>query len=76
MRFFVWPIVMTLVVSSLPAQAACASPTVRELESALGYSPGAQIPKDVPACGRGLHIYYIGARALGNGEYDVRVKLR
>jgi len=51
-------------------------PTVRELESGLGYSSGAQIPKDIPARGRGWHVYYMGARPVGNGDYDVRIRLR
>ena len=51
-------------------------PTVRELESGLGYSAGQQLPKDVPARGRGYHVFYMRAQALRNGEYNVRIRLR
>ena len=51
-------------------------PSVRELELGLGLSPGAQLPKLVPAQGRGWAAYYVTAHAVGRGEYDVRVRLR
>ena len=50
-------------------------PTVQELEAGLGYSPGALL-KNAPVKGRGWNFYYVRTRALGNGEYDVRVRLR
>lgn len=73
MRF---ALAVLVVMFAMPAQAACKSPTVREIESALGYYPGAQIPKDVPACGRGWHIIYERAKALGNGRYLVWIQTR
>jgi hypothetical protein len=68
-------ILLALLYSRAPASAG-EYPTVRELESGLGYSPGKQIPKDVPARGRGWHLFYQGARSVGGGQYDVRIKLR
>ena len=58
-----------------PAHAADAYPTVKQLEVGLGYSPGALL-KQAPVNGRGWNFYYVRTRAVGNGEYDVRVKLR
>ena len=55
--------------------AADAYPTVKEIEAGLGYSPGALL-KQAPVNGRGWNFYYVGTRAIGNGEYDVRVRLR
>ena len=56
--------------------AADAYPTVKEIEGGLGLSPGVELPRMVPARGRGWHAYFISARALGKGYYDVRVRLR
>jgi hypothetical protein len=50
-------------------------PTVKELEAGLGYPPGALL-KQAPVRGHGWSFYYVHTRALGNGEYDVRVRLR
>ena len=73
MRLF---LIAVAIAAASTAARATDYPTVRELENGLGYSPGAQIPKDVPARNRGWHIFSVHTRALGNGEYDVRVKLR
>lgn len=51
-------------------------PTVRELEGGLGYTPGMQLPKVIPARGKGYLVYYLHSRAVGNGEYEVRIRLR
>ena len=51
-------------------------PTVREIESGLALSPGVELPRMVPARGRGWHAFYVHSRALGRGYYDVRVRLR
>lgn len=51
-------------------------PTVRELEAGLRFAPGAQIPRIVPARGRGWAAFYLGGRYLGGGVYQVRIKLR
>ena len=62
--------------AEIPHARAADYPTVRELESGLGIYPGTQFQKDVPARNRGWHVYYLSARSLGNGLYDVRVKLK
>ena len=51
-------------------------PTVKEIETGLNMPPGAQWPRDLPARGKGWHIFYLQGHALGNGYYDVRIKLR
>lgn len=50
-------------------------PTVKELEGGLGYRPGALL-KQAPVNGRGWSFYYVRTRALGNGEYEVKIRLR
>jgi len=60
---------------ALPAAARSRFPTVRDLEGGLGLSPGTPIPKIVPALGRGWQPVYEGARALGGGVYEVRIRL-
>lgn len=51
-------------------------PTVREFEAGLHVAPGAQLPKEVAANGRAWGIYYLGARSLGGGVYEVRLRVR
>jgi hypothetical protein len=51
-------------------------PTVRDIENGLRVSPGVQLPRDIPAREKVWHVFYVGAKAIGNGEYDVRVRLR
>ena len=51
-------------------------PSVRELEQGLGFISGSQIPKDVPVRNRGWHVFYEGARSIGGGLYNVRIRLR
>jgi hypothetical protein len=51
-------------------------PSVREIEQTKHFVPGAQFPVLLPIRGRLWGIYYIRAKATGNGEYDVRVRLR
>ncbi len=61
---------------SAPALAADAYPTVKEVEQGLSLKPGDQLPRQVPTAGRAWNAFYVGARALGNGYYDVRVRLK
>ena len=65
-----------LAASVLPAGAAERYPSVPELEVGAGYVAGKQIPFDIPARGRGWHVYYVKSKAVGNGVYDVRIRLR
>ena len=58
------------------AASATEYPSVKEMERGLGYSPGIQLPRDIPARGKGWHVFYVRAKAVGDGEYDVRIKLR
>ena len=68
---------LALILSLLGSHAfAGAWPSVGELERGLGLSRGAQLPKVVPAQGRGWAAYYIGAQPIGNGYYNVRVRLQ
>lgn len=68
---------LLLLASQLAVSAyASAYPSVHDLEVALGLFRGAQIPKIVPANGRGWAAYYVGGSSVGNGEYAIRVRLR
>ena len=72
-------IVLFALVGTLIATAANSTgsfPSVRELEASLFARPGAEIPKMVVTQRGAFHAYYVSAKAVGNGEYDVRVRLR
>ena len=69
----------------LTAQAAAAEkyPTVKQIEAGLsrrsdirGIVSGSPLPFSIPALGRAWTPFYIRAKAVGHGEYDVRVRLR
>ena len=51
-------------------------PTVQELEKGLKLQPGAQLPRDVAVNGKSLHVFYVGAVALGRGFYSVRLRIK
>lgn len=50
-------------------------PTAQELEAICGYSPGMPI-KEFRWHGRSVQVSYVRGRRVGNGEYDVRIRLR
>jgi hypothetical protein len=50
-------------------------PSVRELEAGLNAAPGAQLPKQIVSRGRAWNAYYLGARSVGNGVYEIKVRL-
>lgn len=51
-------------------------PSVVQLQVALDARPGAQLPREFFANGRVWTAWYMGAKDVGGGEYDVRIKLR
>ena len=59
-------------------------PTVKQIEEGLSHrsdfrgrvAAGAQLPFTIPALGRGWNVYYLHGRQLGNGDYEVRIRLR
>lgn len=75
-------IVSSLLISMCSVTYAAEYPTVRELENGLSamlhvqLKPGAQVPSDIPAKNRGWHIFYVRAKSVDHGEYEVRIRLR
>ena len=58
-------------------------PTVKQIEAGLasrsdsrGAISGAPLPFMIPALGRGWTVYYVRGHYVGQGEYDVRIRLR
>lgn len=73
---FMFAVIILLALAySRPVHAGERYPTVRELEAGIGYAPGAPL-KELLINGRRVLIVYVGARTLGRGMYDVRIKLR
>lgn len=50
-------------------------PSVQELESGLSLTPGGTLPRGVIAEGRGWSAVYVGSRYVGDGEYEVKIRL-
>jgi hypothetical protein len=51
-------------------------PPIAYLQDRLPAHPGDPLAKLIPWKGRLLQPYYVRAKAVGNGEYDVRIRLR
>lgn len=51
-------------------------PSVAELQAQLNLRPGVELPKAILYQGRVFAPYYVGARARGNGEYVIVIRLR
>lgn len=58
------------------ADAASAYPPVAYLAAELGLNKTQPLPKGVIYNGRPFFAWIVSARAVGNGEYDVRIALR
>lgn len=68
--------VLLLALSFTHTDAASTYPPVAYLASELGFNKTQPLPKGVIYNGRPFFAYIVSARAVGNGEYDVRIVLR
>jgi len=74
--------ILTALAALVPASVARAKvqgeafPSVEQLQSQLNMFPGRPFPKLIVFEGRAYEAYYEGARYLGNGTYDARVRVQ
>jgi hypothetical protein len=69
-------VLLLMAVAINTPQAKIIFPTVKELEIAFHLYDGAQLGKDVQASdGQIFHTYYVKAKDVGNGLYEVTVRL-
>ena len=75
------PVIFLLALAT-PAAAAERYPTVKQIEAGLSKRSdiqrdinGVRLPFQVPV-GRAWNVFYLRAKAVGNGEYEVRFRLR